>query len=516
MRRQEIRLLAQARQGDVRARCEVGRRYLLGVDGFARHPASGIEHLRQAALSDPAAAATILAECLPLHELLEAGQHEALARAATNGSPTAQARFGAWLCTRDYASGEGRRWLSLASAAGHAGALAALNALAVSPPEGAVLAVLRTLDASGDLDGRALARIGTAQAREAGDLQQLTRCLSAALALAGSLTAELADDVVAAVRLAQVARLPLRGLDLEAVRESLEQRAAHGDQDAAFIVGRALCGIAVDGLPAALFAEHQNMRKGTAFLLRAADAGCDEAWLHLYRLHADHRLSVANPPMARFFLEKAALCGQAEAQRKLGALLLRSAATIAESEQAIHWLHAAAAQGDGHAAALQRSLVLPLAGSDAEAAWAASQARAADPWLAARLALSRAFGLTKLEALSVDPVEGLRPWGLVVGRNPFIVQARLSAPRAIPALSAEAMQTAERVSALFQQLRGDGAGAEGDLRNRSLRQRRLFERLGLDEALFFADVSSMTLEALRLGAKWAHRARLPLNEALAA
>jgi TPR repeat protein len=354
------------------------------------------------------------------------------------------------------------------------------------------------------------------QARDAGDLAQLVAGLNAELALGDGLGAALAADVVAAVHLAQNGAGPLVGLEAAAVREALELCATQGDRDAAFTLGRALCGIAVPGLPAEVFGEQQNMRKGAAFLLRAADAGVDEAWLHLYRLHADHRLSVANPPMARFFLEKAALRGQAEAQRKLGALLLRSAATIAESEQAIHWLYEAAAQDDAHAPALLKSLVLPVAGSEAEAAWAISQVREADPWLAARLELSRAFGLTKLEALSVDPVEGLRPWGLVVGRNPFIVQARLSAPRAVPALGATALQAAERAAALFRQLRGDGASAEGDLRNRSLRQRRLFERLGLDEALFFADVSSMTLEALRLGAKWAHRARQPLNDALAA
>ena len=47
MRRQDIQLLATARQGDAAARCEVGRRYLLGVDGFTRHVASGLDHLQQ-------------------------------------------------------------------------------------------------------------------------------------------------------------------------------------------------------------------------------------------------------------------------------------------------------------------------------------------------------------------------------------------------------------------------------------------------------------------------------------
>jgi hypothetical protein len=113
-------------------------------------------------------------------------------------------------------------------------------------------------------------------------------------------------------------------------------------------------------------------------------------------------------------------------------------------------------------------------------------------------------------------VDGLRDWGLVVGRNPFIAQVRLSAPRAVPAVSAQALAQARQAAALFGRSAGEGLAAEGDLRARSSRQRRLFDRLGLDEAMFFADASAMTLESLRLGAKWAYRAREPLGLALAA
>jgi hypothetical protein len=34
--------------------------------------------------------------------------------------------------------------------------------------------------------------------------------------------------------------------------------------------------------------------------------------------------------------------------------------------------------------------------------------------------------------------------------------------------------------------------------------------------MFFSDATSMTLESLRLGTKWAFRARQPLTQALAA
>ncbi|MEK8049379.1 hypothetical protein AACH10_03915 [Ideonella sp. DXS22W] len=516
MRRQDIQLLAQARQGDLRARCEVGRRYLLGVDGFTRHVAAGIDHLRQAAATDPAAAARVLAECLPLHELLAQGQHAALQRAAAAGSATAQLRAAAWQLARRDGLAEARHWLQQAAASATPAAAAAqpaLNALDAAPPAQALRAVLQALDAAGEVDGAAVAAQAVAQAREQGDLQALADALNAALAFDAAPEAALPRDIAAAVQLAEGQGRELRGVDAQAIRDALESCAAQGDREAAYTLGRGLSGLPTPGLSAEVFDGQQNMRKGAAFLLRAADAGCDAAWLHLYRLHADHSLSVANPQMARFFLEKAAARGQAEAQRKLGALMLRESAGLAGTEQAIAWLHAAAAQQDAHAATLLQSLVLPVPGSDAEAAWGIAQVRQSDPWLAARLALARAFGLTKLEGLCVDPLDGQRPWGLVVGRNPFIQQVRLSAPRAIPAVSAAAAGALQQAVALYGQR---GAAGEGDLRTRSLRQRRLFERLGLDEALYFADASATTLEALRLGSKWAWRARQPLSEALAA
>jgi hypothetical protein len=276
-----------------------------------------------------------------------------------------------------------------------------------------------------------------------------------------------------------------------------------------------LCGIDLGCVPATAVAQSQNMRKGAALLLRAADAGCDAAWLHLYRIHADHRLSVSNPQMARFFLEKAALRGVSEAQRRLGALVLRSAATLAEAEQALGWLHQAAGQGDDHARQLLRSLVLPLEGEDEEADAAIVEVAAVDPWLAARLRISREFGLTKLEALCFEPAPGLRPWGLVVGKNPFIAQIRLSAPRAIPALTPRALEHLRSVAAFFTRAGADANRYEGDLRRRSSNQRRLFAKLGLDEAMFFAVATSVALDSFRLGTKWAFRMRQPLRMALA-
>src|SRR5262249_24931891 len=243
----------------------------------------------------------------------------------------------------------------------------------------------------------------------------------------------------------------LRGIAPQVIHDSLEMQAVRGVARAAYALGLGLCG--VDGpLPPWVFAGAHNQRQGTAFLLRAADAGHQDAWLHLHRLMSDHRLSVANPKMARFFLEKAAYAGNAEARRKLGALLLKDAASVDESEQAIALLHQAAEQGDDSAMALLRSLVLPGRGDAQEAFDVLEHLRRSDAWLAARLELARAFGLTRLEALSIAPATALRPWGLVVGKNPFIAKSRLSAPRAVPAVDAAAAQAARRAAVLFDPL----------------------------------------------------------------
>jgi TPR repeat protein len=516
MRRQDIQLLALARQGDGAARCEAGRRYLLGSDGFQQHTATGIDYLTHPNVKGTPQAVRIIAESLPLEEIVRLQQEAALAQAAAAGSSPAQIKLGAWLLIRHGRREEGTRWLDAAALQGAEPASMALAALRKANAEDTLPQLLRALHASGHLNGPSVAVLAARQALAGNDLVHASSSLHAALALTPALDGELAELIAAAVRLAEQTAQPLPGIAPQAIEAALDMRVSRGDRDAAHALGRALCGLPCGVLAPADLAGSPNMRKGVALLLRAADAGCDEAWLHLYRMHGDHNLSVANPQMARFCLEKAALGGQIEAQRKLGALMLRAADSLADSEQAIEWLYKAADASDTHARRLLKSLVLPLDGSDAEAASAIELVGRDDPWLAVRLQLARHFGLTKLEALCVDPAEGLRPWGLVVGKNPFITQIRLAAARAIPAMSAAAMDAARRAASFFGQASRDAQAFEGDLRRRSLRQRRAFERHGLDESMFFSSATAMTLEALRLGPKWAFRAKEPLQLALAA
>ena len=117
MRRQDIQLLAQARDGDMAARYEVGRRYLLGASGFPRHVATGINYLTHASVKALPQANQIIVESLPLQDILSLREEGSLRIAASAGVRSAQAKLGAWLCISKRDLGDGQAWLERAASA---------------------------------------------------------------------------------------------------------------------------------------------------------------------------------------------------------------------------------------------------------------------------------------------------------------------------------------------------------------------------------------------------------------
>ncbi len=510
MRRQDIQLRVLARNGNVDARLEVGRRYLLGTDGFPKHLQTGIDYLTHPSVRGLVGAQILIAECLSLEELLRCDQQAFLRKAAHAGSASAQLKFGTYLLT--YPGKVAKAVTYFARSATSVPCAADALAICRSVDESNCLpSVLQLLMDSKTEDGCAIAEITAREAHVAGDLPRLRRCVHAATVLMTKPTTAIAELVVALVQMAEDASDSLIGPSTEFIQRCLELQSQIGHLHATYTLGRALAGIHCGTLHPSRLIGSSNLRKGTALLLRAADSGQDEAWLHLYKLNSDHRRSVANPQMGRFFLEKASERGQAEAQRLLGTLILSESSSIRESETAIDLLYRSAQQGDTYAKQLLNSLVLPVSGCAAEASVAIEELDRSDPWLAARLRLARHFGLTKLEALSVDPPEAKRPWGLVVGRNPFIRQIRLAAPRAIPALTQEALGDLEHAVTLFRRPRQSEDDSEGNLRRRSDNLQRAFELHNLREAMFFATANSTVLDTLRVGPKWAFRVKRTLQ-----
>ena len=127
MRRQDIQLIVSARQGDIAARCEVGRRYLLGVDGFPHHVATGVEYLNHPSVRDMPQAARLMAEHLSLEELLRLQLEPALERAATAGSAVALLKLALVRLLLQRREAEGLRCMRQAAEAGSEPAARALG-----------------------------------------------------------------------------------------------------------------------------------------------------------------------------------------------------------------------------------------------------------------------------------------------------------------------------------------------------------------------------------------------------
>lgn len=514
MRRQDIQLRAAARYGDKNARLQLAQKYLRGASNFPKHIQVGLNYLQglQGAAQDDAA--RIIAEALSLDEILRHRLLDMLARAA-QFSALAKVKLGAWRL----ACGQEGAALALLQATVDAvpGVRQALETYADADSSNRLADTLACLCGVGKgLHTRNILLAAAHQALEQLDLNRLGIAVGALQSSESRPSDDVCQLVTSAVLLAETQGRGLVGLEVDHVQACLEHQCAQGaDAHSWFVLGRALSGIACGQLAPEQLVRGPNLRKGTALLVRAADAGRPDAWLHLYRLSSNHRCSVANPQMARFYLEKAAQSGQAEGQRRLGALMLRESTSLRESEQAIAWLHKAAAHHDEHAKALLATLVFPVLGREEEAQQAISDLHRADPWLATRLQLARDFGLTKLEALTVDAADGQRPWGLVVGRNPFISHVRLSAPRAVPALNERCLRNLTKAAAFFGSQNGDSTAIEGDLRRRSATQRRLFRRFHLSEEMFFVSADSWLRDSMRVGSRWAHRSKECLQMALA-
>jgi TPR repeat protein len=498
MKREDSRLLAKARRENGEARLEVGRRYLLGLNGFPLHRDLGVEYLLHPSLEGDERAARILVEGLPLHEVVERRLLDVLAQAARAGSAIACLHHGLWLALAGDPD-QGAAWLGQGMAVDPPwrDAVALIQA---TPSAAAAHAALTQLSRAGVVDGVALCRRLIDVDRMPAPRTRASRQMAAQTLweLHGEIDDALALAVVQAVDAAsRSADLPLL-LPVELIERCLEWRALRGDAPAAAYIGRALCGLPTGVLGPLAVAGPPNLRRGAAWLMRAADAGRSDAWLTLHDLYADNRSSVANPQMAAFFLEKAAAAGEVQAQRRLGLRLMKTASALDDQERAVAWLVRAWHGGDASAEQVLESMVLPVAGPAREAETALAALHRADPALALRARLARAFGLTKLEALSLDLRSSIRSWGLVVGRNPFVSQRRLAAPRVIPAVSNEA-------KALLDGLENDVArwavepSTDLHYRNRSSRLRRVLARLALDEDLLFAQANARALEAVRSG-----------------
>lgn len=509
-------MISRARRGDIAACFEAGRKYLQGTSGFPRHVALGLEYLQQTEAIRSADAQELIVESLDLYEIAAHGRIRALQQVAQAGRSTAQVKLAVWLSLTATDAEEGMRWFRSAAARGDASAKRVLmRHSSDDQSEERLIDALRSLKQLPGFGWPDLVTLAMERARMHQAPHLLFRALALGLEPGAVPDADLADKVLEALSYASALDAAKIAVDRRAIEALLDDCVARGSAAAALMLGQALSGRNVGALAWESIVACQNYRKAAALLMRAADGGHRDAWTRLYEMHSNHNGSVANPPMARFCLEKAAAGGVVAAQRRLGASLIKASGTLREVEQGMHWLFLAAQAGDKHAQGLLRTFVLPVDGREEDADRALEVLKQAHPGIAVRLRVARDFGLTKLEAMSVDLVAGQRDWGLLVGKNPHIRHIKLSAPRAIPAISA-AVQS--RLREIVVQVASGGVRwadfQDMELRYRAVRIKQVLDAHGFPESLFFSKARSNDLEVLRNGGRWAHMVKAELDAAL--
>lgn len=508
MRRESIRLRSLAKYGDKEAKLKLGEAYLSGLGGFSRDIPIGLDYLCSLIPSEASRVSKIVAKSLSLEEIISF-QQIGMVESAAAFDEDARLKYAAWLLIRGEAE-QAFNWLEKNDEA---------TGERVNSFWGAITArdALRALKAIGQLYGFSIYEVAACEANQAlsaGNFSQARAILRNVSGLQGAIPASVHRLVIEVIRLAEKRGECIEGLPLQMVEASLEHCAAEGDAYACYVLGRALATLNCSHLHPRQLVPAPNLRKAAALLLRSADSGIPQAWLDLFRICSDYRSSVGNPTLARFCLEKAAGQGLPEATRRLGAVVLREASHIAAMERGVAFLFDAASQGDALAKILLQSLVLPVGGDEGEVSVVLQEVEKCAPLLAMRLRLAREFGLTKLEALSINPPNASRPWGLMVGKNPFISKISLSEPRAVPAVSNRALECVEAAVSMFAREDGELVSMEGSLRARAQQQRRIFLRLGIDEDLVFARATSHQRDALRIGTRWAQRQKSILDQAL--
>ncbi|MBI2771459.1 MAG: hypothetical protein HYX47_17675 [Burkholderiales bacterium] len=489
MKREDIELRRAARDGDARACLAMAGKLFAGEGGIQRNVNLGLAYVQQQLAGGHPETLALVARCVPLEAIVAQRLRAALTHAIGEGCPMARLKKGIWLAMSQASRGDG---VALMRASG-------MEALGVSPDAvddpRAFAAMLATL-AAGIVDPARLALVCARDALDAGDLATACYCirLAAEFPPVDELDELACRAVYFAAREGQALALPPA-----LVEGALRRRSDKGEIEPQYVLGCALAGIPYGSLAAVQLVKEHSPARAAGLLLRAADAGKHDAWLDLFHTAQGARSGVAGSEVARFFLEKAARAGLADAQTRLGVLLLAEATSVQAAEEGVGWLAAAAQGGNAAAAGVLGTLVLPVPDLPVEyERGLLEKISALDRDLGVRMALARGLHLTRHEALSFNPACDFRAWGLVLsGSSKENPKGRLA-----PAVTTEMKLELQRVRAFY----GQAAPVGGSLMlQRARAQKRVFEMLSISQAMFFASDIGRSWSHYGYGRHWASR-----------
>jgi TPR repeat protein len=499
MRHEDIQLRDAARRGDSQACLAMAERLFTGRGGFTRNYTLGLAYLQQELKKKNTEAVLLLGHMVPLDVVLAQQLQQCLCDAAELGSGPAMLKWGTLLSLRDEDRDKGLQLIKRSALVSGfcdksqlEDPIAAARFLKELPPE--------VVDAT---------ELALWAARAALKEQSVEKACYF-IAIAANLTPfsqKLAEMVSSTVQLAANSQTPLN-LPVGLVECSLLARSSGGEIEAQYSIGCAFAGLPYGQLMPQRIVRGRNFEKAITWLLRAADAGKCEAWLNLSETVPNSRGPMASRGVARFFLEKAAVSGVLEAQTKLGAALLREAASLEEAERGVAWLATAADRSCTIARELLQTLVLPIPELPLDFEKSMIQRiTALDPELGTRVSLARSLHLTRREAMNFNAKRDIKPWGLLIPGASYENPKGRLAPAASPEMRSELRRTSEFFVA-------SSPIEDTLLVQRSRAQRHIFKVLSLPETAFFSCEIGRSLSHYGYGRHWACRSAPTLEKLL--
>lgn len=213
-----------------------------------------------------------------------------------------------------------------------------------------------------------------------------------------------------------------------------------------------------------------NFKKALAWLNLAGEGGVVEAWLCLSRIYAGSIYVLRDLGVAHGYLQKAADLGLLEAQLELAHTLWRNRRHDRNGDvSALYWWIKAQEQG----AQQVGELLERFAVSANDDVWArvalpylSARLRNAHPFLAARIELAAAFGLSKPEALLIDVKNADFGHCLAVDICHYYARSKR---RLVLVETQQQRMTLNRMGRLFSDVDSGYAGPEGNYRQRQYR-----------------------------------------------
>ncbi len=500
--RTALTILRSARAGHAPAQLTLGRRYLFGEQGLPRNPASALYWLDRAASQQEPDAWLLIGRHVPFDVARALAPAESLAQWYERAYDSGVAQAGLVFAQLVFGASE--------NSVGHDLQHKALIALTNAAQAGIAEAQWYLAQRLGDKDDPSALENNTVmywmQRAAHGGIADARRALREhawaeedgeefifwALPDARACVARYDARRSAGQRCSAEERVVLSrcaGYLLDQERDCAEGlkmlkiAAQENDQTAQFYLGLWLARLDENGARCAHSRGLAQYKKAIYWLTRAAQQAHAGAWFILSCLYRKRACSLRDANAAQHCLQRAAHAGHAQAQYEIGLLKWRQRSTCTDADvEASQWLLKAAYQG--HAAA--QTLLNEMRCQQSTADWLPANLRTqlklqlqrnqpsicqtalACPFMAARLALAQAFGLSMAEALMIDPVKANRSHCLCID----IRAQRPRVPRRLVLIETDAQRQAlEQCQRVFNMPEMELANLEGSYRQRAYRLR---------------------------------------------